>query len=67
LGKYKFTQRRNRLTTHFSERISVVKRRMAVIFDGCLFLHDYSIIYVVSSDVTVLLLLDLKSWCGIIR
>jgi len=27
-----FAQRRNRLTTHFSERIPVVKRRMAVVF-----------------------------------
>ena len=26
-----FAQRRNRLTTHFSERIPVVKRRMAVV------------------------------------
>jgi len=26
-----FAQRRNRLTTHFSERIPVVKRRMSVI------------------------------------
>jgi len=25
-----FAQRRNRLTTHFSERISVVKRRVTV-------------------------------------
>jgi len=28
-----FEQRRNGLTTHFSERIPVVKRRMAVIHD----------------------------------
>jgi len=27
-----FAQRRNRLTTHFSERISVVKRRISVMF-----------------------------------
>ena len=31
-----FAQRRNRLTTHFSERIPVVKRRMAVFSNSCL-------------------------------
>jgi len=30
LCKYKFARRRNRLTTHFSERIPVVKRRISV-------------------------------------
>jgi len=30
LCKYTFVQRRNRLTTHFSERIPVVKRRVSV-------------------------------------
>jgi len=30
LCKYKFAQRRNRLTTHFSERIPVVKRHISV-------------------------------------
>jgi hypothetical protein len=29
-----FAQRRNRLTTHFSERIPVVKRRVSVLLDG---------------------------------
>jgi len=29
-----FAQRRNRLTTHFSERIPVVKRRMTVVSDA---------------------------------
>jgi len=32
-----FAQRRNRLTTHFSERIPIVKRRMTVFF-----LHNFS-------------------------
>jgi hypothetical protein len=31
LCKYTFAQRRNRRTTHFSERISVVKRRISVV------------------------------------
>ena len=30
LWNYTFAQRRNRLTTHFSERIPVVKRRLSV-------------------------------------
>ena len=30
-----FAQRRNRITTHFSERIPVVKRRMTVYPQGC--------------------------------
>ena len=30
-----FAQRRNRLTTHFSERIAVVKRRVSVLMAQC--------------------------------
>ena len=37
LYEYTFAQRRNRLTTHFSGRIPVVKRRLTVMY---LFLYD---------------------------
>jgi len=36
-----FTQRQNRLTTYFSERIPVVKRRMSVPVD----IYPYTYIY----------------------
>ena len=39
LCKHTFAQRRNRLTTHFSERIAVVKRR---IFVSYTYIHTYT-------------------------
>jgi len=39
-----FAQRRNRLTTHFSERIPIVKRRMTVFYNSRhfqLYLHVF--------------------------
>jgi len=40
-----FAQRRNRLTTHFSEHIAVVKQRMTIIFS--LVMKFNSLIFIV--------------------
>ena len=65
LCKYTFAQRRNRLTTHFSERIPVVKRRIYVQLLG-VFLQSRkaSVIFVLSvcPHVLVRLLLDGFPW-----
>jgi len=45
-----FARRRNRLTTHFSERIAVVKRRMTVIM--FVFIPDSHLSQVLSEKTT---------------
>ena len=50
LCEYTFAQRRNRITTNFSESIPVVKRRISVIMDGSTADQDTLLKIIISLD-----------------